>query len=297
MLNFRIILMISLLFLVTSISWAENNNPELVNIHNNIKSPKTLILSFAPFEEYIDTDTIFNPLLSHLEVCLNQRVIFYPMQSNEAEIAAMQSGRLHIAGFSTGSIVTAVNKAGAIPFATQGNSEGFVGAELIMIVRSDSPYQTLSDLKQKRIAHSNATSLTGHLAPLTFFPKEGLTPEKDYPILFSGKHDQSILGVLSGDYDAATTTTEIFDRMVEYQEINPDNFRIIYRSQTFPSAAFAYSPHLTPELQKNIQQCFFNFELPSEMRKGFGDAERFVPINYEQDWAHIREILDASSPL
>lgn len=292
---FRTPFIISLLLLGMSFAFAENHN--IVNItpkSSPQNSPSPLILSFAPFEEYIDTDKIFDPFITYLESCLNRRVIFYPMQSNDAEIAAMRSGRLHIAGFSTGSTVTAVNQAGAIPFATQGNEEGFVGANLIVLVRKDSPYQQLSDLKQKRVAHSSRTSLTGHLAPLAFFPKEGLTPQKDYRIFFAGKHDQSILGVLSGDYDAATTTTEIFNRMVEHQEIDPADFRIIYKSQTFPSAAFTYSPTLAPELQQNIKQCFLNYSLPEEMRKGFGNSDRFVPVDYEQDWAHIREILEVS---
>ena len=41
------------------------------------------------------------------------------------------------------------------------------------------------------------------MAPLALFPPQGLTPDKDYKILFSGKHDSSVMGVNSGDYDAA----------------------------------------------------------------------------------------------
>ena len=37
----------------------------------------------------------------------------------------------------------------------------------------------------------------------TLFPAEGLTPDKDYKVVFSGKHENSIMGVNAGDYDAA----------------------------------------------------------------------------------------------
>jgi hypothetical protein len=36
------------------------------------------------------------------------------------------------------------------------------------------------------------------------FPAQGLTPDKDYKIIFSGKHDQSVMGVVP-----ATTTPEL----------------------------------------------------------------------------------------
>lgn len=295
MLNLRIALIISLNFLISLLSFAENDTTNTIHHDNTLqKYPAPLILSFPPFEEYIDTDKAFNPFIGYLESCLEKKVIFYPMRSNEAEIAAMKSGRLHIAGFSTGSTVTAVNQAGAVPFATQGNDAGFVGGKLIVIVRKDSPYQQLSDLKQKRVAHSSATSLTGHLAPLALFPKEGLIPQQDYQILFSGTHDQSILGVLSGDYDAATTTTEVFTIMIKHQEIAAQDFRIIYESKTFPSAAFSYASTLAPDLQLQIKQCFFSYEFPEEMQKVSGNSTRFVPINYQQDWADIRKILDST---
>ncbi|UNM96144.1 phosphate/phosphite/phosphonate ABC transporter substrate-binding protein [Ignatzschineria rhizosphaerae] len=275
-------------------SYCDNNQDFLADTPDDPNlwvDPQTLIISFAPFGDYVATGTLFNPLLTYLESCLERRVIFYPMQSNEAEIAAMRSGRLHIAGFSTGSTVAAVNQAGAIPFATHGNHLGFVGAHLIVIVRSDSPYYKLSDLKNRRVIHSNATSLTGHLGALALFPKEGLMPGVDYPIIFSGKHDRSIQSVKSGDYDAATTTTEILERMIQYREVDKDDFRIIYQSQKFPSAALAYSYNLNPALQTNLRTCFFNYQFSPEMKQNFTGGEYFVPVDYQKDWAEIRQIL------
>jgi len=38
-----------------------------------------------------------------------KKVVFFPVQSNAAEIEAMRSGRLHIAGVSTGPTPIAVN--------------------------------------------------------------------------------------------------------------------------------------------------------------------------------------------
>lgn len=282
-----------------AINYCDNDNDLIADAPENPAewvNPRILIVSFAPFGNYVTASTLFNPFIQHLESCLQRRVIFYPMQSNEAEIAAMHSGRLHIAGFSTGSLVTAVNQAGAVPFATQGDEEGIVGANLIVIVRTDSPYQTLSDLKNRRVIHSSSTSLTGHLATFTLFPKEGLTPGVDYKIMFSGQHNRSIAGVKSGDYDAATTTTEVLNHMIQHQEVNPNDFRIIYRSQIFPSAAFTYAHNLDPDLKKQIQSCFMQHQFSKAAEQVFPQGKFFVPVNYHIDWDEIRQILDNIPP-
>ena len=82
-------------------------------------------------------------------------------------------GRLHVGGFSTGPTAFAVNLAGAVPFAVKGTAKEFQGYNLIVIVKASSPYQKLSDLKGKKVAHTSPSSNSGHLAPMSLFPGAG----------------------------------------------------------------------------------------------------------------------------
>ena len=131
-------------------------------------------------------EKIFKPFTDHLAQCTGKRVVFYQVQSNAAEIEAMRSGRLHVGGFSTGPTAFAVNIAGAVPFAIKGYEKDFQGYNLIVVVKKDSPFQKLADLKGRKVAHTAPSSNSGHMAPMALFPKEGLAPGKDYNILFSG---------------------------------------------------------------------------------------------------------------
>ncbi len=176
------------------------------------KNPSTIVFTYTPVEDPAVYENIFKPFTTHLAACLNKKVVFYQVQSNAAEIEAMRSGRLHVGGFSTGPTAFAVNLAGAVPFAVKGTAKEFQGYNLIVIVKASSPYQKLSDLKGKKIAHTSPSSNSGHLAPMSLFPAQGLTPDKDYKIIFSGKHDQSVMGVNSGDYDAAAVASDVFHR-------------------------------------------------------------------------------------
>ncbi|MVW71711.1 phosphate/phosphite/phosphonate ABC transporter substrate-binding protein [Bordetella sp. 15P40C-2] len=257
------------------------------------KTPSTLVFTYTPVEDPAVYANIFKPFTDHLSQCTGKRVVFYQVQSNAAEIEAMRSGRLHVGGFSTGPTAFAVNIAGAVPFAVKGYEDGFQGYNLIVIVKKDSPYKSLADLKGKKLAHTSPSSNSGHMAPVALFPKEGLTPDKDYKVLFSGKHDQSVMGVNSGDYDAAAVASDVFHRMAERGQIKEDDFRVIYRSEKFPTSSFAYAHDLAPEFRDKMLKCFYDYRFPDEMKKAFDGADRFYPVTYEKDWAIVRQVAES----
>lgn len=256
------------------------------------KNPATLVFTYTPVEDAAVYETAFKPFLDYLGKCIAKRVLYFPVQSNAAEIEAMRAGRLHVGGFSTGPTGFAVNLAGAVPFAIKGTEKELQGYNLIMIVRRNSPYQKLSDLKGKKIAHTSPSSNSGHLAPQVLFPPEGIVPDKDYKVLFSGGHGQSVKGVESGDYDAAPVASDVYTRMASRGEIKEGDFRIIYRSPLFPTSSFAYAHDLAPELAAKLTKCFYDFRFPVEMQKTFGGADRFFPITYQKDWAVVRKIAE-----
>ena len=258
------------------------------------KNPSTIVFTYTPVEDPAVYENIFKPFTTHLTTCLDKKVVFYQVQNNAAEIEAMRSGRLHVGGFSTGPTAFAVNLAGAIPFAVKGNAKEFQGYNLIVIVKATSPYQKLADLKGKKVAHTAPSSNSGHLAPLALFPGEGLAPDKDYKPVFSGKHDQSVLGVNSGDYDAAAVASDVFHRMGVRGQVKEADFRIIYRSQKFPTSSFAYAHDLEPKLVDKMLTCFYEYRFPPEMVKAFDGADRFFPINYLTTWDVVRNVAKGS---
>ena len=248
-----------------------------------LKTPSTIVFTYTPVEDPAVYENIFKPFTTHLAACTGKRVVFYQVQSNAAEIEAMRSGRLHVGGFSTGPTA----------FAVKGTEKEFQGYNLIVIVKKDSPFKTLADLKGKKVAHTAPSSNSGHMAPMALFPKQGLTPEKDYKILFSGKHDQSILGVRSGDYEAAPVASDVFHRMVARGQIKEDDFRIIWKSEKFPTSSFAYAHDLEPKFRDQMLKCFYDYRFNAEMQKAFDGADRFVPITYQKDWAVVRQVAES----
>jgi phosphonate transport system substrate-binding protein len=258
------------------------------------RDPSALVFAYTPVEDPAVYQNIFKPFTDYLATCTGKRVVYYPVQSNSAEIEAMRSGRLHVAGFSTGPTGFAVNMAGAVPFAAKGTAEQVRGYQLFMIVKKDSPVQKLSDLKGKKIAHTSPSSNSGNLAPQVLFPEQGLKPGEDYQPVFSGGHDKSVLGVQAGDYDAAPVASDVFSRMITRGTVKGDDFRVIYKSEVFPTSSFAIAHDLKPELAAKVKQCFYDFRFTPEMTKEFNGDDRFFPITYKKDWAIIRRVAEES---
>jgi len=258
------------------------------------RDPSTLVFTYTPVEDPAVYKDAFADFQQHLSDLTGKKVVYYTVHSNAAEVEAIRSGRLHIAGFSTGPTGYAVNLGGFVPLAVKGTAEGFQGYNLITIVKKDSPIQDMQGLKGKLVAHTSASSNSGNLAPRALFPSVGITPDTDYTVKYSGKHDQSILGVLSGDYDAAPVASDVYKRMISAGRIKADDFRIIYTSPRFPTSSFGYAHDLNPELVAKIKEAFDTFRFSAEMSKTFGGADRFYPVTYQQDWAVIRDIAHAT---
>jgi phosphonate transport system substrate-binding protein len=261
----------------------------------DLDDPSTLVFAYTPVEDPAIYEDIWDPFLRHLEDVTGRNVRFFAVQSNSAQVEAMRSGRLHIAGFSTGPTPFAVNLAGAVPFALMGGDDGRFGYTLQVYVRKDSGIDSLEDLKGKRVAHTSPTSNSGNLAPRALFPNLGIVPDEDYEVVYSGSHDQSMLGVVAGDFDAAPVASEVVDRMADRGLYDPDEVKIIYETNPFPTTSYNYAHNLHPDLQEKIREAFFTFDFEgTALGEEFTGVSRFIPISYKEDWAIIREIQEAN---
>jgi phosphonate transport system substrate-binding protein len=255
-------------------------------------NPSTLIFAYTPVEDPSLYTKVWDGFLRHLEKVTGKKVVFFPVQSNAAEIEAMRSGRLHIAGVSTGPTPIAVNCAGYVPFAIMGTEGGTFGYEMEIIVAADSPIKTPADLKGKKVAFTAPTSNSGFKAPSAILKSDfNLVAERDFTPVFSGKHDNSVLGVAHKDYDAAAVANEVMFRMFDRKVVNMASIRSIYKSDTFPTTSYGIAHNLDPALADKIKEAFFTFPWQgSALKAEFKTEDRFVPITYQKNWNVIRKI-------
>lgn len=258
--------------------------------------PATLIFSYTPVEDPAVYAVAWSDFIAHLSEVTSKPVRFFPVQTNAAQYEAMRSGRLHVAGINTGGTPVAVNCAGFVPFAMMAAADDSYGYEMEIITYPGSGIESPADLKGHKLAFTSPTSNSGFKAPTAILKAEfGLAAGTDYETEFSGKHDNSILGVANRDYEAAAVANSVLHRMIDRNVIAPDAVVSIYRSATFPTTAYGIAHNLAPELAAKIRQAFFSYDWTgSPLKAEFQEEDKFLPIRYLDDWAIIRTIDSAN---
>jgi len=192
-----------------------------------------------------------------------------------------------------------VNVGGFHPVAVMADTAGVFGYEMEIIVPAGSDIDELEDLRGRQLAFVSPTSNSGFKAPSALLYSElGMKPDVDYQTAFSGSHDNSILGVVNHDYEAAAIASSVMDRMIARDVLKESDVEIIYTSQTFPSTAYGYIYDLEPELAAEIAEAFLTFDWEGTTLKAeFADSDQFLAIDYQRDWDVLRRIAVASAEL
>ena len=264
---------------------------------SQLVDPDTLIFAYTPVEDPAVYDEVWEGFIEHMAEVTGKEVQFFPVQSNAAQLEAMRAGRLHVAGFNTGSNPIAVACAGFRPFAMMAAEDGSFGYEMEIISYPGSGVETVEDIKGKKLAFTQETSNSGFKAPSALLGSEfGMEAGTDYEPVFSGSHDTSVIGVANKDYPAAAIANEVMHRMFERDVVQEDQIVTVYKSQTFPTTGYGVVYNLEPELQDKIKEAFFSFAWEgTALQEEFSEAgmDKFIEITFEDDWSVIRQIDDA----
>lgn len=258
--------------------------------------PDTLVFAYTPVEDPAVYAKVWQGFLDHMAKTTGKKVQFFPVQSNAAQLEAMRAGRLHVAGFNTGSNPIAVACSGFVPFTMMASKKGEFGYEMEIITHPGAGIATVEDIKGKKLAFTSETSNSGFKAPSALLKSQfSMEAGKDFEPVFSGKHDNSIIGVANKDYPAAAVANSVLNRMLAREVIKADQITSIFKSQTFPTTGYGYVYNLKPELAEKVKQAFLTFpwdgsELLKEFQTSEPPQEAFIPITFKEHWAVVRQI-------
>ncbi len=240
--------------------------------------------------------------LQALEKATGKRVAYRAeIETLEAQLAALKGGILHLTAFSTGEVPLAVNTAGFVPLASPADADGKYSYEMEILVPAASNSRSPADLKGKTVAFTAMSSNSGAKAPLVILKDQfHLFPGTGYTHVMTGSHQRSIQGLAAGKYDAVCVANDVLASAVAAGDIQPEQFRSIFKSGSFPPLCLGVPHDLPPDLLAQIKQVFHDFKFDgTSLAKRFGPQGkvRFAPVDYKRDWAQVRDIDDALARL
>jgi phosphonate transport system substrate-binding protein len=260
--------------------------------------PPTLTFCYTPVDDPKPFKEAWSDFAKHLSEITGKPVEYMMITSDQEQLRAMRDGRLHVAGLNTGRVPIAVDACGFVPVAMlAGDNDTGGRTHTEIIVSSGSAIQDVHGLKGHELTLTVAGSNSGFKAPLVFLKDLDLLPGRDYKIRYSGSHDQSIADIASGQFDAAAVAADVLQRAVASGAIKPEQFRSVFKSETFPTAGLGYVYNLKPELAAKIRDALLKYQWSgTSMERFFGASGQhgLVPVNYKNDWALVRRVDDAT---
>lgn len=93
------------------------------------------------------------------------------------------------------------------PILTTEQTDGATGYYSIMLARKDSGIASLEDMKGKKLGFADPDSTSGYLIPVVALPNDIGMPVEEYfsETGFGGGHENNVLAVLDGQFDAGVT--------------------------------------------------------------------------------------------
>lgn len=250
-----------------------------------------------------ETMALWGNYFSHLSRCGNVDLLNAQGESLEKSInvdtlgekeliEGLTSGKVQLAQVNPGLVAQLVTAGLPAPYGVPGNktSGRRNSYKLILITRVDSQIMKPQDLIGKKVAHTTPTSNSGNLAPRALFPALGLTPDKDYEVVFSNGHERSVMGVMHGFWPGAAVASDLYERMIVKGDIKGSSIRTLWESAPFMTETWTMSKEVSPELQARVRKCSYNYNFSATLRKQLPGNDTFLPVNFDRDFATVMEV-------
>ena len=240
---------------------------------------------------------IWAPFIAYLSEKIGRPVEYQSYASPEDQLLAIHMGETHIVGVNSGSVPIAVNSCGFIPLCSLGSEAGVATYTMQIIVPKDSSITDVKQISGHMLALTDSTSNSGWKAPMMVLLREfQLQPVRNFDVVYSGSHVDSIHGIAEGKYQVAAVASDEVALAVARGEIGKDDFRVLYESEPFCNNVFGVPNNLNPELAESIRTAFLTYPWEgTKLKEEFATigADRFQPVDYKKSFKLIREIDDA----
>jgi phosphonate transport system substrate-binding protein len=237
-----------------------------------------------------------------------EKVSLFPAADYDGVIQGLLGGTLDYAELgASGFAKIYLAKADAVePILTTVQTDGSMGYHSIMVARKDSGMTKVTDIKGKKLGFADPDSTSGYLVPSVTLPEVLGAPVKEYVAEtgFGGGHENLVLEVLKGTFDAGTTfgsgvgdfkdgyTSGNLRKMVDKGILNMDDLVELWKSPLIPNGPIVVRTSMNEDMKAKFKQ--FMMDLPTSDAACFsavqgGEFKGFAEVNVD----FYKTIIDA----
>ena len=221
--------------------------------------------------------------------------------SYSASVQALVSGKVQAAYLSAIPYLLARQEAG-VRIAVAEVRDGRTEYDSVFVVAKDSPFQSLADLRGKRMMFTSPTSASGYVMPYARLVQDGLIEKRADPTTFfshagfAGAYDRALLSVANGQADVAAVSGYTMEGPKADLYGGPDlraKLRILARTPGVPTHMVALRSDLPAALQEKLIAALMvlGAEQPDLLADVYG-ASSFTPVGESHVASAERALVD-----
>lgn len=249
-----------------------------------LRKPSTMLERFSGVEKYLQDTT-----------GLNIKLRLYSTSGDvggyTAVVKDVSSGSISFAYLASVTTVQANGNGPVIPFICA-QKNGLPTYQGDLVVKVDSSYQTLADLKDKKVSGTSKSSTSGNLMPSAMLKQADIDKETyfDGGMIYLGSHDKAAEAVLAGIIDAA------FINEATLNKYNKDGMvlRSVWKHDPVPEFPFVVNTEtVSPEVLEKVKNALLKMHETNltGIQSANENYEKWVEINWE-DYLSIKEAID-----
>ncbi|MFT5869959.1 MAG: phosphonate transport system substrate-binding protein [Paracoccaceae bacterium] len=237
---------------------------------------------------------------AYLEERLGVPVELYPASDYAGVLQGLLAGQLEFAGLGSAGYAGIVlqDETAVEPLYTVMQSDGSLGYYSVMYSMADSGIENLADMEGRSLAFADPNSTSGYLVPsFELANEEGLDLETYFSQTgFGGGHEQAVVAVLNGQYDAGVTWTsgvgaieDGFSRgnlrsMVDKDMLDMNEIQIIWQSSLITNGPRVIRSDLPQELKDLVMGAMMQLQVADrDCYDAINDGESmgYWPISHD----------------
>lgn len=268
-----------MLFLLSFVSIPAHSKPVIPFGFCPKYNPRIMYQLYQPFMDYLNETTPYT-----FEIRMSR--------TYEDVIDQLGKGEIVIASCGPVSYVKAREQYEVSPILRAMSKDGKPYYHGIIIVRQDSPFQGLKDLRRKSFAFGQPWSTAGHILPEYHLLKVNIRLKDLTHFSFLRYHDSVVKAVLSGEFDAGAVKDIV---AYKYQK---EGLRFIFSTDPIPTVPIIIRKDAPAELVRSVKTALLNLnsrdpvhqkkmdQWDEEFKYGFTETS-------DSDYDSIRKILRA----
>lgn len=261
------------------------------------RGSETLVIALKPDK---NPDAMLDDqqaLIAYLEAKLGMRV----------EVRIPISGAVIEQGLANGTVdLGYLSSTDAYRYGKQGNAEILLAGEIdgnpyyqsIWLVRKDSDFQSIEDLRGRPIAFASPTSTSGYLIPVWDLNERGLIDQQAGPRGFFGSNNvyygtgyvSAVQRVFDGVADAVAVSDYVYLRDKHLSEEERGQLRILQSQGPVPTHTLCVRKNLGPDLREALKHAFLDMNEEQEYLRDRLFTSRLIEVDPQ---AHIRITKEA----